>query len=194
MAEYRHSTHAVYDLKYHVIWCARPDPADLPDAGRGDRERGGIAGSHTSAVVGSASSVTAKLAQYIKGRSSTNLQAEFPELRKRYWGQHMWARGYGITKLRRAVTGESKADCGGRVRRGYLWSNSLFPFGIVRIPRKCPVDIESPRHAIQVQRPCAAPRRFARQFGRAPPAGIAQFLWVTGMKLVISIPISNMPS
>ncbi len=21
------------------------------------------------------------------------LQAEFPELRKRYWGQHMWARG-----------------------------------------------------------------------------------------------------
>ena len=33
MAEYRRSTHAVYDLKYHVIWCARRDPADLPDAG-----------------------------------------------------------------------------------------------------------------------------------------------------------------
>ena len=36
----------------------------------------------------------AKAAQYIKGRSSRHLQAEFPELRKRYWGQHMWARGY----------------------------------------------------------------------------------------------------
>ena len=36
----------------------------------------------------------AKLVQYIKGRSSRHLQAEFPELRKRYWGQHMWARGY----------------------------------------------------------------------------------------------------
>ncbi len=36
----------------------------------------------------------AKLAQCIKGRSSRHLQAEFPELRKRYWGQHMWARGY----------------------------------------------------------------------------------------------------
>jgi putative transposase len=35
----------------------------------------------------------AKLAQYIKGRSSRMLQAEFPELRKRYWGLHMWARG-----------------------------------------------------------------------------------------------------
>jgi Transposase IS200 like len=36
----------------------------------------------------------AKLAQYIKGRSSRDMQAEFPELRKQYWGQHMWARGY----------------------------------------------------------------------------------------------------
>lgn len=36
----------------------------------------------------------AKLTQYIKGRSSRHLQAEFPELRKQYWGQHMRARGY----------------------------------------------------------------------------------------------------
>lgn len=36
----------------------------------------------------------AKLAQFIKGRSSRHLQAEFPELRKQYWGQHMWERGY----------------------------------------------------------------------------------------------------
>ena len=36
----------------------------------------------------------AKLAQYIRGRSSRHLQAEFRELRKQYWGQHMWARGY----------------------------------------------------------------------------------------------------
>jgi putative transposase len=36
----------------------------------------------------------AKLAQCIKGRSSRKLQAEFPELRKGYWGQHMWARGH----------------------------------------------------------------------------------------------------
>ncbi|MBI2686610.1 MAG: IS200/IS605 family transposase [Acidobacteria bacterium] len=36
----------------------------------------------------------AKLVQYIKSRSSRRLQDEFPELRKRYWGQHLWARGY----------------------------------------------------------------------------------------------------
>jgi putative transposase len=27
-------------------------------------------------------------------RSSRLLQQEFPALRKRYWGQHLWARGY----------------------------------------------------------------------------------------------------
>jgi len=36
----------------------------------------------------------AKLVRYIKSRSSRKLQEEFPELRKRYWGQHLWARGY----------------------------------------------------------------------------------------------------
>ena len=35
-----------------------------------------------------------KLVQYLKGRSSRRLQDEFGELRKRYWGQHLWARGY----------------------------------------------------------------------------------------------------
>ena len=35
-----------------------------------------------------------KLVLYVKGRSSRRLQEEFPHLRKRYWGQHLWARGY----------------------------------------------------------------------------------------------------
>jgi putative transposase len=29
-----------------------------------------------------------------KARSSRKVQQEFPELRKRYWGRHFWARGY----------------------------------------------------------------------------------------------------
>jgi putative transposase len=32
--------------------------------------------------------------QCLKGKTSHDLQSEFPELKKRYWGQHMWARGY----------------------------------------------------------------------------------------------------
>src|ERR1700730_5292738 len=32
-----------------------------------------------------------------QGRSSHRVQMEFPELRKRYWGRHFWARGYFCT-------------------------------------------------------------------------------------------------
>ena len=31
----------------------------------------------------------------VKGRTSRRLQAEFLELKKRYWGRHFWAIGYG---------------------------------------------------------------------------------------------------
>ena len=31
----------------------------------------------------------------LKGRSSQILQQEFPSLKKRYWGNHFWASGYG---------------------------------------------------------------------------------------------------
>ena len=37
-----------------------------------------------------------KVVQYIKGKSSRKLQCEFQELKKRYWGQHLWAQGYFV--------------------------------------------------------------------------------------------------
>lgn len=32
----------------------------------------------------------------LKGRTSRRLQAEYPELSKRYWGRHFWAIVYGV--------------------------------------------------------------------------------------------------
>ncbi len=34
------------------------------------------------------------LVKRLKGRTSRNLQREFPVLKKRYWGQHFWDIGY----------------------------------------------------------------------------------------------------
>ena len=31
----------------------------------------------------------------LKGRTSRKIQQEFPELRKKYWGRHFWAIGFG---------------------------------------------------------------------------------------------------
>lgn len=36
-----------------------------------------------------------EIVKKLKGRSSRLLQHEFPHLKKRYWGQHFWATGYG---------------------------------------------------------------------------------------------------
>jgi putative transposase len=35
------------------------------------------------------------LVKRLKGRISRRLQAEFPALKKRYWGRNFWAIGYG---------------------------------------------------------------------------------------------------
>lgn len=37
-----------------------------------------------------------RAAQYLKGKSSHRLLAEYQSLRKRCWGQHLWGRGYWV--------------------------------------------------------------------------------------------------
>ena len=57
--------------------------------------RGAVSPDHIHMLVSCpATMAPAKVVQYLKGRASRRLQDEFPELRKRYWGQHLWARGY----------------------------------------------------------------------------------------------------
>jgi putative transposase len=35
----------------------------------------------------------------LKGKSAEYLRKEFPDLRKRYWGMHLWARGYFVSTV-----------------------------------------------------------------------------------------------
>ena len=112
MVEYRRSAHAVTDLKYHVIWVTKYRYKIL----RGDiaerarellrqicvaREvtiiRGAVSPDHVHMLLAAPPQLSpSKLVQFLKGRSSRLLQQEFPALRKRYWGQHLWARGYWV--------------------------------------------------------------------------------------------------
>jgi len=110
MAEYRQSAHAVFDIKYHVIWITKyrykilrgriaERARDLIRQTCQSRDvvvvRGAVSPDHIHMLLSVPPQLSpAKLVQFIKGRSSRKLQEEFPELRKRYWGQHLWARGY----------------------------------------------------------------------------------------------------
>ena len=110
MAEYRRSAHAVFDLKYHVVWITKyrykvltgrvaERTRDLIRQICESRDvaivRGAVSPDHTHMLLSAPADLSpAKLVQFIKGRSSRRIQDEFPEIRKRYWGQHLWARGY----------------------------------------------------------------------------------------------------
>ena len=110
MSEYHHSAHAVWDIKYHLVWITKYRYKMLRgDVAERARElirqicaardvqiiRGAVSPDHIHIlVVAPPQLAPAKLVQFIKGRSSRLLQQEFPALRKKYWGQHLWARGY----------------------------------------------------------------------------------------------------
>lgn len=110
MAEYRRSAPAVFDSKYHVVWItkyrykvlkgrvaerARDLIRQICEGRDVVMVRGSVSPDHIHMLLSAPANLApAKLVQYSKGRSSRRLQDEFPELRKRYWGQHLWARGY----------------------------------------------------------------------------------------------------
>ncbi len=110
MSEYRQGAHTVYDIKYHVVWATKYRYQVL----RGEiaerardlirkicmvREivilKGHVSKDHVHLFVSAPPRMSvSRMMQYVKGKSSRMLQQEYPSLRKRYWGQHLWARGY----------------------------------------------------------------------------------------------------
>ena len=106
MVEYQRGSHTLHDIKYHLVWITKYryhvlrgavagcDSGDLHGSRSADHPR--VSGAdHVHMLVASPPKLApAKLVQSIKGRSSRKLQQEFSELRRRYWGQHLWARGY----------------------------------------------------------------------------------------------------
>src|SRR5450759_1524745 len=108
--EYRKTSHAVYDLKYHLVWITKYRKPVL----RGEIairlrelirqtcqsldvyiEKGHIATDHIHLLVSVPPYVSVSdLLQNLKGRSSRRMLQEFNELNRQFWGRHLWARGY----------------------------------------------------------------------------------------------------
>jgi putative transposase len=107
---YRRGAHTVLELKYHFVWKTKYGyPVLNKDVGLRLRDmlkqicaekeievvRGNVRSNHVHILVSASSDMSvAKIAQYLKGKSSYRLLREFPELKKRYWGSHLWSRGY----------------------------------------------------------------------------------------------------
>ena len=110
MADYKKGSHTVYDIKYHFVWITKYRYPVLTGAvALRAREllrqgceannlrilKGSVGKDHIHMLLSCPTTMApSEIAQKLKGRTSKILQEEFPELKKRYWGQHMWGRGY----------------------------------------------------------------------------------------------------
>jgi putative transposase len=107
---YRKTSHATYDIKYHLVWITKyrkPVLTSKIAVRTRDLVRMVCKNNETEILAGHVSKdhihllvsappylSVSKLVQYIKGYSSRKLLMEYKELNKTFWGQHLWARGY----------------------------------------------------------------------------------------------------
>ena len=110
MVEQCRGAHSVFDLRYHLVWCTKYRfkvlTGDIAVRAR-DLAReiciplevkilsGKVGKDHVHMYVSIPPYVSvSKVVQHLKGKISRKLQMEYSALRNRYWGQHLWARGY----------------------------------------------------------------------------------------------------
>ncbi len=110
MRTYRKSSHAVYDLKVHLIWITKYRYKVLvKDVGFRIREiirqfcdskdisiiTGRVSKDHIHLYISYPPKLSvSEMIRMMKGRSSKKIQEEFPQLSRKYWGRHFWAIGY----------------------------------------------------------------------------------------------------
>ncbi len=106
----RKSSHVHYEIEYHIVWTTKYRYRVL--TGRiAERCRelirqscnsmginimkGSIGKDYIHILVSCPPNISAsKIVQQLKGKTSKVLLSEYKELKKRYWGQHLWAVGY----------------------------------------------------------------------------------------------------
>ncbi len=118
---YRKGAHTVYNIECHIVFCTkyryrvltgkiaercRDLIREICSSNYVDIIKGNISPDHIHILISIPPTLSvAKIMQYIKGKSSRKLQDEYSELKKRYWGQHLWARGYFV-----ATTGQINSE------------------------------------------------------------------------------------
>ena len=110
MQDYRHGAHTVFAIHLHIVWITKyRRPAIVGEVGLRARDlirevaanegvtilKGHVSRDHVHLFVSVPPQISvSRLVQRLKGKSSYKLIQEFEHLRKRFWGRHLWARGY----------------------------------------------------------------------------------------------------
>ena len=121
MSNYRKGSHTKYDLQYHIVWITKYRRKVLTGKLKERLQvilmqvceqnniiilKGKVMEDHVHLMVSCTPKISvSKIIQLMKGRTSKMLQDEFPNLKKKYWGQHIWGTGYFVRSVG-AVTEE----------------------------------------------------------------------------------------
>ena len=111
MAQNRRGNHTITKLTVHLVWVTkyryhvlkgeiqkrcRELLLQICDAEDIRILKGAVSKDHVHMHIEyPASKSISEIVRKMKGRTSRRLQQEYPELKKRYWGKHFWAIGYG---------------------------------------------------------------------------------------------------
>ena len=109
MAEYRRGALMMFETHLHLVWITKYRHAALKgEVATRTRDlirdicgqyevkimKGHVSKDHVHLFVSIPPQVTiSRLLQWLKGKTAHHLMAEFPHIKKQFWGRHLWARG-----------------------------------------------------------------------------------------------------
>ena len=136
------TSHAVYEAKYHLVWCPKYRKKILVEeirervkelffeiAERYDFEidRCEVAEGHIHILLSFPPRYSiAQVVGIIKGKSGSKIFEEYPKLKKKLWGGHLWEQGY----FARTVGEQITDDVISRYIEKHSFSSEQLKFGI----------------------------------------------------------------
>src|SRR5512136_209755 len=115
MEDYNKSSHAIYRCEYHFVWVPKYRYHVLVKEIKPRLKEllvelcnwlditiieGAICSDHVHMYLSVPPKYSpAHVMKILKGKSAEYLRRDFPELGKKYWGLHLWARGYFVSTV-----------------------------------------------------------------------------------------------
>lgn len=114
--QFKRLAHSIYECKYHIVFCPkyryRIFKADIAEYTRQQiyalcKQKElievlelNIQADHIHLVVSVAPKYAiAEFMGYLKGKLAIRLFQQYEQLGKRYWGRHLWSRGYCVSTI-----------------------------------------------------------------------------------------------
>ena len=115
MNNFKRLAHAVWECKYHMVWCPKYRFRILNgDVGRSVRDiikqlcewkkieilEGNVQIDHIHLVLSFPPKYSiSEVVGFLKGKSAIKMFDKHTGLKKRYWGRHFWAKGYCVSTV-----------------------------------------------------------------------------------------------